>query len=403
MLSTKIKKYITENTQEIINIRRELHKNPELSNLEFNTSLLIQNKLTEYGVYLETGFAKSGILGVIEGKKPGKTVALRADMDALPIIEKNESSYKSQNEGAMHACGHDAHTAMLLGVASVLAKIKDDIPGTILLVFQPAEEDAPTGGAQAMLDDGLFNTFKPDVIYGQHVWPDLPVGQIGIRDKEMMGASDRLKIRIKGRGGHASMPHQTNDAVVTAGYLITALQTIVSRSLDPLQASVVTIAKINGGYASNIIADEVTLEGSIRTYDSDIREKLRERLYQICESVGATFESDIEVSYTEGYEPTINTPKWAKIVRESAQEMLGGIDATPELDPALTAEDFSRFLNAYPGAFIWLGTRIEDSENQKSLHDAEFKLNEDALSIGSELMIKTAINTLEELNKEMEI
>mgnify|MGYP001944594393 CR=1 FL=1 len=398
-MDIKIQSHIKKVADEIIEMRRQLHRYPELSNEEIQTSTFVKQKLREYGIPFESGFAKTGVLGIIHGQHPGKKVALRADMDALPIDEQNNCSYASKHRGIMHACGHDAHTAMLLGAAKVLTQLKEDIYGTILLVFQPAEEDAPIGGAKAMLDDGVFSNYTPDVIYGQHVWPDLPVGKVGIRNDEMMGASDRFRITLTGSGGHASMPHSTSDAIVTAGYLITSLQTIVSRNVDPLHASVVTIAKINGGYAPNVIADEVTLEGSIRMYNQVAKKRIKERFFAITNQVANMFNATVEIDYQDGYPPTINIPRWASLARKSARKILG-TDATPEVNPALTAEDFSHFLNKYPGAFIWLGTQIDDVDKQKPLHDPAFKLNERALPMGSSVLVQIAIDALNKLRED---
>lgn len=400
MVKKLVKRYLAEVEEDIISIRRHLHRYPELSHQEYKTSKLVQEKLAAYHIQFNAGYGNTGVLGIIEGEKPGKTVALRADMDALPIQEKTDIPYKSTKPGVMHACGHDAHTAMLLGAAKILNRMKAHIEGKVLLVFQPAEEDAPIGGAQLMLDDGVFEKHQPDVIYGMHVWPDLPVGTIGIKQREMMGASDRFKITIQGRGGHASMPHQTNDAIVTAGYLITAMQSIVSRSINPLKQSVVTIGKIKGGYKANVIAEEVTLSGTVRTYDQEIKHKIKKRLSKICNKTAAMFESTIDMTYIDGYEATINTPRWASLVRQTAIDLFGN-NATPEVEPALTAEDFSRYLKHYPGAFIWLGTQVDYPNEQKALHNPEFKLNEKALPLGSELLVHLVLNTLKKLNGEV--
>ncbi|MED1673685.1 M20 family metallopeptidase [Pallidibacillus thermolactis] len=383
---------------EIIEMRRHFHKYPELGYQEYETAEYIKKKLLKYGIPFQSGIAKTGILGIIEGKYKGRVVALRADMDALPIQEENTHSFVSTKENIMHACGHDAHMAILLGTGFILQQLRDYIYGTVLLVFQPAEEMGPIGGAKPMLDDGVFKDYKPDVIYGQHVWPQLPVGQIGIRDKEMMGASDTFKITLKGKGGHASMPHLTNDPIVTAAYLITNLQSIVSRNLNPLEASVITIGKIEGREAKNIISNKVYLEGSIRTYDANIKKNLKKRFFEITNHVAEMYNNEVVIEYLDGYSATINTPKWARLVRETAQSLFGK-EATPDVQPSLAAEDFSRFLEEIPGAFFWLGTRLEDTEKQKGLHDSMFQINEEALIKGSALLTKLAINTLNELKK----
>lgn len=399
LMQRKLDTYLKQVEQEIIANRRHLHQYPELSNQEVKTSHYIQQKLTDYGIPFKTGFAEHGVLGIIKGKDSDNIVALRADIDALPIQELNEDDFVSKHPNVMHACGHDAHTAMLLGAGYVLQQLKEEINGTVLLVFQPAEEASPKGGAQVMMEDGVFDTYKPDVIFGQHVWPYMPTGTVGVHDREVMGASDRFKIILEGRGGHASMPHQANDAVIAAGHLITALQTIVSRNLDPMESSVVTISMLDAGSVPNIIPREVTLQGTVRTYHSKIRERLKERFYQITNQIAEAFNTKAYIEYTDGYPATINTPQWAKLARSSAQKILGE-NATPSQKPSLAGEDFGRFLHKYPGAFIWLGTQLEDKEKQTPLHDANFKLNERALPQGTKLFVQFAIDALQKLNEE---
>ncbi|MGP4069577.1 M20 metallopeptidase family protein [Halobacillus sp. B29] len=396
-----IKELISFIESDILNIRRTLHQHPELSNQEYQTSALVKEKLTEYGIEFQTGFANTGVLGIIQGGHPGGTVALRADMDALPIQEANQHEFASKNDGKMHACGHDAHTAMLLGAGYALQQQKEDLHGTVLLVFQPAEETSPYGGSQPMLDDGVFDQYTPDVVYGQHVWPSLPVGQVGIRDKEMMGASDRFKVTVKGRGGHASMPHDGNDALIITNQIISSLQTIVSRNVNPLDSAVVTVGRIEGGYGYNVIPEQVVFEGTVRTFKPEVKEKVKQRFHRVIQQTAEAFEGEAEVTYYDGYPATINTPEWAQTARKSAQRLLGE-EATPSLDPALAGEDFSRFLLHYPGAFIWLGTQIEDADNQKPLHDSGFQLNEKALPIGSRYLVQVALDTLQILAESKE-
>lgn len=395
----KLKQLVQSVENEVIELRRLLHQYPEVSGEEFETSKTIQKKLVEAGIPFKTGYAKTGVLGIIKGEKPGGTVALRADIDALPIQEENDLAYKSTIHNNMHACGHDAHTAMLIGTGKVLNQLKLEIAGTILLVFQPAEENAPAGGSQQMMDDGIFDEYTPDVIFGQHVWPDLPVGEIGVLHHEIMGASDRFKITVKGSGGHASMPHQSNDAIIIANNLITQLQTIVSRNTDPIDSAVLTIGKIEGGYRYNVIADEVTLEGTIRTFKPEVKEMVKDRFHSIIEGVGKSFGASMTIDYLDGYPATVNTPQWADEVRNAAQKVLGE-EAAPMVSPSLGGEDFSRFLKKYPGAFYWLGTSVKDTEPQYPLHDPRFKLNERALPKGVEVMAQLALDTLKKLEKK---
>lgn len=379
-----------------IEIRRALHENPELGSQEWETSKRIQEELAQAGIPFKTGFAKTGVLGIIEGGQPGGTVALRADIDALPIQERTDVPFKSKVPNIMHACGHDAHTAMLIGTALRLNEVKDSLKGRVLLVFQPNEESSPIGGARPMMEDGVFAEYKPDVIFGQHVWPNLPVGQIGIRDKEMMGASDSFSFTIKGAGGHASMPHQGKDAIVIAAEFISSIQSIVSRNTNPIESAVVTIGTINGGYRYNVIADEVQLNGTVRTYNKEVKETVKRRMANLVKGFEIAYEIEIDFEYRDGYEATINTPEWAQLVRDRVNHSYGK-EATPNVDASMAGEDFSRFLEEIPGAFFWLGCAKEGGGAQKPLHDPEFYFNEDAIEIGIHTMTDVAIHALQKL------
>ncbi|HET7480339.1 MAG TPA: M20 family metallopeptidase [Rubrobacteraceae bacterium] len=379
--------------EEIVSLRRHLHQHPELSGEERATSRTVQQKLEERGIPFTTGYAGTGVLGLIEGGKPGGTVALRADIDALPIHEENGHDFVSKNEGVMHACGHDAHTAMLVGAAWLLNESKEELPGRVLLVFQPAEEASPTGGARPMMKDGVFREHRPDVIFAQHVWPELPVGRIGVRRGAMTGASDRFKVTIEGVGGHASKPHQTTDAIVVANQVINALQTVVSREVNPLESAVLTIGKIRGGTRYNAIADRVTLEGTVRTFRPETKETVKDRFHSIVTGVTEAMGATARIQYRDGYPAAINDPVWAERVAETARDLLGD-DATPEIEPSLGGEDFGRFLLKYPGAYFRLGTARSDDREKKRLHDSRFDIEESALQIGVELLARIAADSL---------
>jgi amidohydrolase len=383
--------------EEVVSLRRHLHQYPELSGEEHDTSETIQKRLKEHSILCDAGYAETGVLGMIEGEDKGGTVALRADIDALPIQEQNEHDFVSKNEGVMHACGHDAHTAMLFGAGCLLDEIKDELPGRVLLVFQPAEEMSPVGGAQRMMDDGVFEEYRPDVIFAQHVRPSLPVGQIGVRQKEMTGASDRFEVVIEGTGGHASSPHQATDAIVAANQVINALQSIVSRNVNPLRSAVLNIGRIEGGYRYNAVADRVTLEGTVRTFRPETKEEVKSRFRSIVEGVAASMGATAHIRYRDGYPATINTPEWAERVRETARALLDD-DATPEVAPSLGGEDFSRFLLQYPGVYYWLGTADPNAEERRRLHDSRFDIDETALRIGMELIAQVAIDSLYQLD-----
>jgi amidohydrolase len=323
-------------------------------------------------------------------------VALRADIDALPIQEENDHPFVSKVDGVMHACGHDAHTAMLVGAGWLLEDVKDELPGRVLLLFQPAEEASPTGGARSMMEDGVFGKHSPDVIFAQHVSPELPVGQIGVRRGAITGASDRFKVTIEGEGGHASKPHQTVDAIVVANQVINSLQTVVSRDVDPLRSAVLTVGKIRGGTRYNAIAQRATLEGTIRTFLPDTKERVKERFHTIVRGVAHSMEATVRIKYLDGYPATVNTPEWAERVRKTAQDLLGA-GATPEIEPSLGGEDFGRFLLDYSGAYFRLGTASANDPEKRRLHDSRFDIDEAALGPGTELFAQLAADTLYQL------
>ena len=382
--------------EQIVSLRRHLHQFPEVSGEEHATSETVQEKLEGHGISFTTGYAETGVLGVVQGSRPGKTVALRADMDALPIQEENDHVFVSKVDGVMHACGHDAHTAMLVGAGWLLDDVKDELPGRVLLVFQPAEENSPTGGARRMMKDGVFREHRPDVIFAQHVSPDLPVGQVGVRGGPMTGASDRFEVIIEGEGGHASKPHQTIDAIVVANQVINSLQTVVSRDVDPLRSAVLTVGKLRAGTRYNAIAQRATLEGTIRTFSPETKETVKVRFHAIIGGVAESMEASARIKYLDGYPATVNTPEWAGLVRKTAQDLLGR-DATPEIEPSLGGEDFGRFLLEYPGAYFRLGTASPNTRDKRRLHDSRFDIDEAALGPGTELLAQLAIDTLYQL------
>jgi amidohydrolase len=311
----------------------------------------------------------------------------------LPIQEENDHSFVSKVDGVMHACGHDAHTAMLVGAGWLLNDVREELPGRVLLLFQPAEEASPTGGARRMMKDGVFREHRPHVIFAQHVWPDLPAGQVGVRRGPMTGASDRFKVTIEGQGGHASKPHQTIDAIVVANQVINSLQTVVSRDVDPLRSAVLTIGKIRAGTRYNTIAQKATLEGTIRTFGSHTKERVKDRFHTIVDGVTESMEASARIRYWDGYPATVNTPEWAERVRKTAQDLLGP-DATPEIEPSLGGEDFGRFLLDYPGAYFRLGTAFSNAPEKKRLHDSHFDIDEAALQLGTELFAQLAVDAL---------
>lgn len=383
--------------EEAVQFRRELHRFPELSDEEFNTSKRIQEKLAELDIPFETGFAGTGVLGIIEGAHEGGIVGLRTDIDALPIHETSGVEYSSEIDGVMHACGHDAHTSMLIAAAKVLLSRRGEIHGKVLLIFQPAEEKSPTGGSRRMMDEGIFDGREPDVLIAQHVWPSIPVGKFGIMAGPIMGNSDRFKLVIKGSGGHASMPHDTVDAIVVGSQVINALQTIVSRNSDPYEPSVVTVGKFQAGTQHNVIAETAEIIGTIRTQSNDMKTLIKERFHSVVENVVEAMGAAVEIEYLDGYPATVNSAEWAEQMRHTAVSLYGE-EAVPDYRPSLAGEDFGRFLLKYPGVYYWLGTSV--GEGQKPLHNPSFKVNEDAFKYGIDVMSQGAIDTLNRLKEK---
>ncbi|HIV81988.1 MAG TPA: amidohydrolase [Candidatus Salinicoccus merdavium] len=383
--------------EDAIQFRRELHRFPELSDEEFNTSKRIQEKLAELDIPFEKGFAGTGVLGIIEGAHEGGIVGLRADIDALPIHETSGVEYSSEVDGVMHACGHDAHTSMLIAAAKVLLSRREEIHGKVLLIFQPAEEKSPTGGSQRMMDEGIFDGREPDVLIAQHVWPSIPAGKFGIMAGPIMGNSDRFKLVIKGSGGHASMPHDTVDAIIVGSQVINALQTIVSRNADPYEPSVVTVGKFQAGTQHNVIAETAEIVGTIRTQSNDVKTLIKERFHSVVGNVVEAMGATVEIEYLDGYPATVNSAEWAEQMRQTAVNLYGE-ESVPAYRPSLAGEDFGRFLLKYPGVYYWLGTSV--GEGQKPLHNPSFKVNEDAFKYGIDVMSQGAIDTLARLKEK---
>jgi len=367
----------------IIKTRRDIHKHPELSFKEFRTSKLVADKLESYGIQVERNIGKTGVVGTLSGNKKGKTIALRADMDALPIQETGDVSYKSINDGVMHACGHDAHVAMLLGAAEALSTMKDKINGVVKFIFQPAEEGY--GGAKFMIEDGALDNV--DEIYGLHVWNYQKSGTVGVQSGPVMAAADIFTIKITGIGGHGATPQGTIDCVVVASHLIQALQTIVSRNTNPLESTVVTIGQINGGYNFNIIADEIILKGTTRAYTLENKNLIKEKMKTIISGVEKTFGAKIKLQYKDGYPPVINDAKITDKLAEAARSVVGENVIKPYL--SMGGEDFSYFAEKVPGCFFFLGTAPKNSAHMSvPQHCSHFDIDESAMLIGSSIFIQ---------------
>ena len=371
----------------IIETRRDLHKHPELSFKEFRTSKIVSEKLEKFGFEVQTNIGKTGVIGILKGKHKGKTIAMRADMDALPIQETSDVPYKSINNGIMHACGHDAHVAILLGAAEILSKKINQINGNIKFIFQPAEEGF--GGAQYMIDDGAIDDV--DEIYGLHVWNYQKAGTVGIKSGPVMAAADKFTVSIKGIGGHGAAPQGTVDATIVASYLIQSLQTIVSRNVNPLESTVITIGQINGGNNFNIIADKIILRGTARAYTQKNRNLIKTRMHEMCKGVGQTFGAKIQLNYKDGYPPVINDNNITNNVKKAVNKIIPEGVVSPYL--SMGGEDFSYFANKVPGCFFFLGSLPEGKEMMSTpQHCSHYDIDEDVMLIGSSIFIELGLN-----------
>lgn len=395
MITDKIKNDIDEIQPGVIADRRHLHEHPELGFQEQETSKFVIQRLEALGVEdIRTGIAVTGVTALIHGTKPGegKCVLLRADMDALPIIEENDVEYISQNKGVMHACGHDAHTAMLLGTARVLLDNRDQFNGTVKLLFQPSEEWG-TGGALPMIEQGVLEDPHVDAVFGQHVSSGDPTGEIQVSGGPIAAAADSFKIIVQGKGGHGASPHEAVDPIVIATNIISTLQTIVSRSVDPMKSTVVSVCNIHSGFADNVIPDTCELGGTVRTFDPDLRDSAQEKLTKIAESVAAAMGGTARVDYHRGYPATINDDAMAELVRKAAAEAVGE-DLSKPLAAGMGAEDFSYFLENRPGAFWMVGCRNEEKGMTWPHHHPRFDVDEESMSFGIKTMVNVVLNYL---------
>ncbi len=372
---------------ELTAFRRDLHAHPELGFEEVYTSGRVKQSLQACGVdEIHTGLGKTGVVAIIRGKRhdSGRMIGLRADMDALPMTEHNKFAWKSAKNGLMHGCGHDGHTAMLVGAARYLAESRD-FNGTAVLIFQPAEEGR--GGAQAMIDDGLFERFPVDSVYGMHNWPALPPGTIGLNPGPMMAAADRIEIVIRGKGGHGAHPYQTVDPVVVAGHIITAAQSIVSRNVKAVDTAVISLCAMQAGdmHAHSVIPDSATLVGTVRTFSSVVQDQIERRLSDLCAAIAQGFGAQATVKYERMYPATINTAREALFAGDVAQKLVGEDRVVRHLEPSMGAEDFSFMLKVKPGAYLRLGQGVEHGQGSCYLHNSRYDFNDEVLPLGSAL------------------
>jgi hippurate hydrolase len=362
-------------------LRRDIHAHPELAFEESRTASLVAERLQGWGIEVHTGLAKTGVVGTIRGKKQsGKAIGLRADMDCLPIDESNTFEHKSKNKGRMHACGHDGHTTMLLGTARYLAETRN-FDGTAYVIFQPAEEGG--GGGQVMVKEGLFERFPAGQVYAVHNYPGLPAGTIAVRAGPVMAATDEVEVTVRGRGGHAAFPHLTIDPVVVAAHVITALQTLASRGVDPVDALVVSLCSMQTSQtgAFNVIPDAVRMLGTVRTFKPQTRDMAERRIAEIAGKVAEAFGASAEVRYTRGYPATINTPAEAQFAARVGERVFGKGKVLTEFDPVMGGEDFSYMLLARPGAYVFLGQG--GAPGACFLHNPNYDFNDEVIPLGA--------------------
>ncbi|MDR2015704.1 MAG: amidohydrolase [Azoarcus sp.] len=375
-------------------IRRDLHAHPELAFFETRTSDVVVRELAALGIETHRGLAKTGVVGVLRAGRGTRAIGLRADMDALPLNEANSFAHRSVFEGRMHACGHDGHTTMLLGAARLLAASRD-FDGTVYLIFQPAEESS--GGAQVMVKDGLFERFPMEAIYGMHNWPGLPAGDFAVHAGQVMGGTDRFDIRIRGVGGHAAMPHLTIDPLHAGAALVQAVQSVVSRSLDPFDTAVVAVTCFHAGDVYNVLPSQAELSGTLRSFSEDVRQKALTRLRELCAGLSGAFGVEIDFSARgDSYPPTVNTAAEAAYCRQAAAAVVGQEHVRTGERPSMGAEDFAFYLQHKPGAYIWIGNDPPGCGHGgcAGLHNPAYDFNDDILPIGAAYWVELVRHVL---------
>jgi amidohydrolase len=372
----------------LVALRHDLHAHPELAFAEHRTAAIVAAALRELGLEVHEGLGGTGVVGVLR-RGPGRCVSLRADMDALPMHEQSGRPHASRHAGVHHGCGHDGHTTMLLGAARQLVRRQDSFSGTVVFIFQPAEEGR--GGAKAMVDDGLFERFPCDAVYALHNWPDLPLGQAQTRPGPIMAAADRFDITVRGRGGHAAQPQHTPDAILAASQLVTQLNTIVARRIAPGESAVLSVTRIEGGHSHNVLPAEVQITGTVRSFDPDSQDRIEAALRACAAGVALGSGTEIEVRYTRYYPATINGLAEAELALAAAAD--AGLQASVAPRPAFTSEDFSFMLRAKPGAYLWLG-QGRAGEAGRPLHHPCYDFNDEALPLGIRWFVAVAARAL---------
>ena len=380
--------------EQMVTWRHHLHQHPELSFKEKMTSDFIASVLQSHDIEIHRGLAVTGIIATVHGQRDGNVIGLRADMDALPIQELNDFSYKSVHDGKMHACGHDGHSTMLLG-AAIYLKENNDFSGTVHFIFQPAEEGG--GGGQVMVEEGIFDKFPCQAVYGMHNFPGIAEGQFAVHDTAVMAANETLNISIKGKGGHAAMPDQCIDPVVVGAQIISALQSVVARNVAPLNSAVVSITMVNAGTVSNVVPDDMQLTGSLRYFSKEVGDEVKDKIKNIVEGVSQSMGASATFESVGNYPATINIPKHAELCANAAAMVVGENNVLRNEQPTMGSEDFAFLLNASEGAYIWIGNGLVPEDSPKGgcmLHNTQYDFNDEILPIGTSYWIQLVKNIL---------
>jgi amidohydrolase len=372
-------------TQKIAALRRDIHAHPELAFDEKRTAAKVADYLDSLGLEVHRGIARTGVVAKLALGSSKRAIGLRADMDALPLTELNTFPHHSTHMGKMHACGHDGHTAMLLGAAEALSKLRN-FDGTVYFIFQPAEEHE--GGGRVMVEEGLFDRFPMDMVFGLHNWPGLPAGSFGVTEGPVMAGADRFEIEITGRGGHAAMPHQAVDVVLAGSALVQALQSLVSRNTDPLAAAVVSVTRFHAGHADNVLPETAVLGGTVRTLKAELQDALEEGLRRVCNGIEATYRVSIDLRYDRGYPPTVNAPEPSFIAREVARQVAEDGQVFTHLNPSMGAEDFAYLARVVPACYVWLGNG--PGEGGCMLHSPHYDFNDEVIATGIRYWVRLA-------------
>jgi len=392
MLSSEIKKLSSDILSEIVSLRRTIHKEPELGFKEFKTSALVANYLNSLGLKVTKGIAGTGVIGLLEGSSPGKTIAIRADMDALPILEETNLPYASSNPGIMHACGHDVHMSIVLGTANILSKLKNQIKGNVKFIFQPGEEGL--GGAKKMIDEGALKNPEVDAIIALHIAPNCKTGQISISSGPVMASPSEFAIEIKGRGGHAAEPQKTIDPIIIGANIINLLQTIVSRNKDPLKSAVLSVTSFQAGNAFNIIPSNAYIKGTVRTFDPLLDEEISKRMLAIISSVTGAMGAEYSFNYRKSYPPVVNNKEIVNLIVNASSKVIDGENIILNEQASMLAEDFSYYLTEVPGALFNLGSSDPSCIHFENLHSSKLVVDENCISVGMEIFSQTVIDFL---------